>query len=129
MIGQSFFNLFFPNAPFLYPLKTSKNRKVFWCFHGVEKGCIGNEWVKIEIVHITVCLKSLKKKFILYRESLSFVEDLELLDKLVFCNHYRRSFWFHTSSLYHGRIIEKDQRVLNPRDIQLNLCKIFHCNI
>ena len=20
--------------------------KVFWCFQGVEKGCIGNEWVK-----------------------------------------------------------------------------------
>ena len=22
------------------------HRKVFWCFQGVEKGCIGNEWVK-----------------------------------------------------------------------------------
>ena len=38
-------NPFVPNAPFLYPLKT-EIRKVFWCFHGVEKGCIGNEWVK-----------------------------------------------------------------------------------
>ena len=27
--------------PFLYPLKISENRKVFWCFRGVEKGCIG----------------------------------------------------------------------------------------
>ena len=34
-----FFNPFVSNAPFLYPLKT-------WCFPGVEKGCIGNEWVK-----------------------------------------------------------------------------------
>ena len=25
---------FFPNALFLYPLKTSKDRKVFWCFQG-----------------------------------------------------------------------------------------------
>ena len=37
---------FVHNAPFLYPLKTSENRKVsrsdFW---GVEKGCIGNKWV------------------------------------------------------------------------------------
>ena len=33
---------FVPNAPFLYPLKT------FWCFQGVEKGCIGNEWVNEE---------------------------------------------------------------------------------
>ena len=39
------FNPFFPNAPFLYPLKTSENRKVFWCFQGVEKECIENYWV------------------------------------------------------------------------------------
>ena len=35
---------FVPNAPFLYPLKTSENLTVF-CFQGVEKGCIRNEWV------------------------------------------------------------------------------------
>ena len=29
-----YFNPFVPNAPFLYPLKTSENRKVFWCFQG-----------------------------------------------------------------------------------------------
>ena len=34
------------NAPFLYPLKTSENLEVFWCFQGVEKGCIENKWVK-----------------------------------------------------------------------------------
>ena len=38
-------NPFAPNVPFLYPLKTSEYRKVFWCFQGVEKGCIGNKWV------------------------------------------------------------------------------------
>ena len=38
-------NPFVPNAPFLYPLKTSENCKVFWCFQGLEKGYIGNEWV------------------------------------------------------------------------------------
>ena len=38
-------NPFIPNAPFLYPLKTSENHKVFWCFQGAKKGCIGNEWV------------------------------------------------------------------------------------
>ena len=27
-------NPFVPNAPFLYPLKISENRKVFLCFHG-----------------------------------------------------------------------------------------------
>ena len=40
------FNPFSTNVPLLYPLKTSENWKVFRCFHGVEKGCIGNEWVK-----------------------------------------------------------------------------------
>ena len=38
-------NPFFPNSPFLYPLKTSENLPVFRCFQGAEKGCIGNEWV------------------------------------------------------------------------------------
>ena len=33
-------------APFLYPLKTSENRKV------VEIGCTGNEWVKNNILVI-----------------------------------------------------------------------------
>ena len=39
-------NGFVSIAPFLYPLKTSENRKVFWCFQRSEKGCIGKEWVK-----------------------------------------------------------------------------------
>ena len=40
-------NPFVPNAPFLYPLKTSENLMVFLCFHGVENRCIGNVWVNI----------------------------------------------------------------------------------
>ena len=43
-----YINPFLPKEPFLYPLKTSENRKVFWCFQEVEKGGIGNEWVKSE---------------------------------------------------------------------------------
>ena len=44
---SSFLNIssLVPSAPFLYPLKTSENLTVF-CFRGVEKRCIGNEWVK-----------------------------------------------------------------------------------
>ena len=34
------FNQFTPNAPFLYPLKTSENLTIFWCFQWVQKGCI-----------------------------------------------------------------------------------------
>ena len=40
------FNPFVANAPFLYPLKTSENCKFIWCFQGVEKGYIGNKWVR-----------------------------------------------------------------------------------
>ena len=36
---------FASNASFLYPLKKSENCMVFWCFHRVEKGRIGNKWV------------------------------------------------------------------------------------
>ena len=45
--NHSKFNPFVPNAPFLYPLKTlSEKLTIFWCFRRIEKGCIGNEWVK-----------------------------------------------------------------------------------
>ena len=45
---------FITSTPFLYPLKASENLTVFWCFQGIEKGCIGNglghnwvqEWLK-----------------------------------------------------------------------------------
>ena len=37
--------------PFSTPLKTLENRKDFWCFQGIEKGCIGKKWVK-EIHHL-----------------------------------------------------------------------------
>ena len=43
------FNPFVPNETFLYSLKT-ENLTIFWCFQGVDKGCIGNKWVK-EIVY------------------------------------------------------------------------------
>ena len=46
-------NPFLPSAPFLYPLKTSGNRKVFYCFQGVEKGYIGNEWINVRTLKNT----------------------------------------------------------------------------
>ena len=36
---RSIINPFFPNVPFLYPLKISENIKVFWWFQWVEKNC------------------------------------------------------------------------------------------
>ena len=43
----------FPMHPFSIPLKTSETRKAFWCFQGVEKGCAGNEWVKLYVSSIS----------------------------------------------------------------------------
>ena len=45
-IAKECFIPFVPNAPFLYPLKTSENLTAFGCFQGVKKGCIENECVK-----------------------------------------------------------------------------------
>ena len=36
------FNPFVSNEPFLYPLKTTKNFTIFWCFQGVMEECFGN---------------------------------------------------------------------------------------
>ena len=38
---------FVPKALFPCHLKTSENLTVFWCFQGIENGCIGNKWVKV----------------------------------------------------------------------------------
>ena len=45
--GENYVNSFVPNAPFFYPLIISENLTVFWCFQGVEKGCIVNKCVII----------------------------------------------------------------------------------
>ena len=39
-------NPFVPSVPFLFPLKTARNSKIFWCFQSVEKGCIENKRAK-----------------------------------------------------------------------------------
>ena len=49
------FNPFVSNTPFLYPLKISENRKVFWCFQGVGKGYIGKEWVNTKLMPPNLC--------------------------------------------------------------------------
>ena len=48
------FNSFFPNAAFLYLLKTSENIKIFWCLQGLEKGCIGKKWVNCHGIGVRV---------------------------------------------------------------------------
>ena len=47
----------FPMHP-CSPLKISENRKVFWCFQGVGKGCIGNKWVNKKKLTINYLLRN-----------------------------------------------------------------------
>ena len=56
------FNPFFLNALLLYPLKTSENFTVFWCFQRVEKGCTGNEWSKKRNIQKTLFSISMPPK-------------------------------------------------------------------
>ena len=68
-------NPFVPNAPFLYLLRTSENVTVFWCFQGVEKGCIGIEWIKKK--WFCQCWRKKKNNLISFRHNLiSFHFDL-----------------------------------------------------
>ena len=65
---SSIFHPFVSNAPFLYPLKTSENFMVFWCFKGVKKRCIGNKWVLtkncdyVDYCVTDICIWQTKKK-------------------------------------------------------------------
>ena len=48
-LPTTWLNPFVSNVPFLYPLKTTENRKIFWCFQLVRKGCIENKWVNLTL--------------------------------------------------------------------------------
>ena len=71
--NKSYLNPFVPSAPFLYLLKTSEKRKIFWCFQGVEERCIWKEWVKMMIKtnrNIHGCFDYEKTTTLLYNSSL-----------------------------------------------------------
>ena len=69
----SIFNQFVPNAPFLYHLKAWEKSEVFWCFRGVEKGCIGKNGLRglskiVVITMQTYCQYCLPLQFKLKQE-------------------------------------------------------------
>ena len=70
-------NPFVPNAPFLYPLKTSANLADFGCFQGVEKGCIGNKWINVKEKYF---VQSIGNKWINVKEKY-FVTDISNIKK------------------------------------------------
>ena len=78
------FNLFVPNAPFIYPLKTLENRKV-------EKGCIGDKLVKrsllldINVVMteiIPVLWAHLLKKLVFWRRNSFWILEIHFFRKM-----------------------------------------------
>ena len=76
-----YFNLFFPKAPFLYLLKTEKC-KVFWCFQGVEKGCVGTELVnRLDSNHLITGV--LKPRRVIF-------------SRRVICRNVSNTFWRST---------------------------------
>ena len=66
----------------LYHLKTSENYMVFWCFLGVEKGCIGNKWVN------DTCVLS-GYRCHCYRSTLHLISDF----KMLFWEYFKIRFW------------------------------------
>ena len=92
---QALFNPFAPNAPFLYSLKTSENRKVFWCFQGIEKWCIGNKYVNLRFPEIPLFVHLLKTHDYCYMDGIRF----QL--RFSFVRHPR---WFHDNSSYYHNI-------------------------
>ena len=79
-----------PNAPFLYPLKTSENHKVFSYFHGVEKGCFGNEWINRKWKSETRGLGSFRKNW--------YLEEVSGESAIVSENVWRSNKTFHHES-------------------------------
>ena len=104
-----FLTHFFPIHPFSTSWK--QNTEVFWCFHGVEKGCIGNKWVNEENNILYHLLKLPNASRWIDMLSLNWKKVLLLkgiLDYFVktFClfSLFPRSFWFWSSvilKLYH----------------------------
>ena len=77
-----FLNLFsyhiFSQCNLSQPLKTSVNRKVFWCLQEVEKGCIGKNWL--------ICINFEKFPYI---AMLSFWCHLELFSNYLPCEPHK----------------------------------------
>ena len=74
----------FPMHPFSSPLKISENLTVFWCFQGVEKGCIRNKWVNriyVNSIKVVIMRGNFMKwnfKIRLEHKLLSFVVGIKL---------------------------------------------------
>ena len=80
-IDKFSFNPFAPNAPFLSPLKTSENRKVFLCFQGVEKGCIGtNGFTEVPGLKSSGCNATKIKPLTKFLKGISKAEKWKILE-------------------------------------------------
>ena len=79
----------FPMHHFYTPWKTSEKRlTVLWCFQGVEKGCIGDEWVNGKFIFYTVAhWKHERKSCAVLRT------DLIVLLKCCFCRRTGNNQW------------------------------------
>ena len=97
-------NLFVPDTPFLYPLKTSENLKVFWYFQGVKKGCIGDEWVKFfNEVFCSTILWVWKKGTVI--NITPYLQHLNLQEAKVLRCKYLEDFLWYGKNIYHSDLV------------------------
>ena len=128
----------FPMHPFSTPTpqrkKTSENHKVFWCVHGVEKGFIGNEWVKTFKIHLTLC------KWCVYSHNPKWIKLIKCLRLCL--SHLCEPKFQHSLQDSHNPFVEwvkLDQSLItysnlvslfvNKRMILLNFIRKIYLNI
>ena len=103
-------NPFVLNAPFLYPLKTSENRNVFWYFQGVKKGCIGtNGLIWAFFSKKKLCKQAYWKKRNIGTKWIKFlfIKQLHERKTMVESNHQKHLFTGFLHSGYSEMLLEK----------------------
>ena len=72
-------NPFVPNAPFIYPQKTSENLTVFWCFQGSRERV---HWERMGKVGMIYLLDKVLSRFVSSMSSRNFDQLKQCLPKL-----------------------------------------------
>ena len=105
-----------PDAPFRYKLKRSGNQKIFSCFQGLEKGCIGNKEVNKD-----------KHKFYV-RIFLRFFNSLSV--KEAYIKHNLQIFWVTPGKYNFSRETLNESKSSNLQCLTILKCQhlLFTCD-
>ena len=136
-------NPFVPNLPFLYHPKTSETHKIFWCFQGVEKVCIRNEWINVfsrgiqqaseRSKHLDSAITNVKKKLKNQQERVIYVvqsidslknQNRNINDKQAALENTSRQFSNERQELKSELKIEQQKNIIWP-----NKFTTFQCHL